>query len=135
MKFMKLLIFVFIGLVFTAEATEPSLDVSADSEISVSEDDFFLFDEPEEIACSDLGEAFNEYSADNNLHNASLIASLRSTLELFQQWENEREIPMKELQANMEALNNMISLSEVNQFSMIEQTDNLAYFLQECQNQ
>ena len=131
---MKLLVFVFIGLFFTAKATEPQSNSSDNPEISVSEDDFFMFDEPEDIACSDLDEAFSEYSADNNLHNSSLIASLRTTLALLEKWETEQQISLTELQENIEVLNEMVSLSGVNQFSMMEQTDNLAFFLQECLN-
>ena len=134
-------LFILTAVFFSLSASpnpsnEDSFDESSLEDVGDFDEDFFLFDEElEDIACSDLPEAFKEILADNDLRQSSMIAVLREVTETLKKLKTQSELSQSELDQKITELEDMLFLAMDNQFTMLEKTDNFSYFLENCSNE
>ena len=105
---------------------------------SLSQEDsdiYGLFDEPEDIACEDLSEAFKKYDEDRSLNQIAMESSLTQTIQTLREVSNEDAKSKEKLSQLIDNLSEAVRLSQDNTLIFLDKADNISYFLQDCTTQ
>ena len=90
-----------------------------------------LFEESKDISCKDLPKSFKKYAEDRNLNQTSLVRSLEGTITFLRNHAKGQVSKIKVLRF-IEELEDAVSLSRANQYTLISRADDISYAFSNC---
>lgn len=101
-------------------------------QFSLAQQALDLFEEDQDIPCEELSSAFKSYSQDSQLNSSGLNSALKETLKFLNKHSQSKQIPALEMSQMIESLSEAVSLSQSNNLSFLERSDNISYSLKSC---